>query len=79
VSPESARRGEFAQPVADHVLGDVDRNVAPAVVHSDGVSDHLRENGAGPAPGADDLLFALLVHGFHFFQNLGVDERPLLQ
>src|SRR5437870_1955171 len=44
VAAEVARRCELAELVADHVLGDVNRHVAPTVVHGDGVRDHLRED-----------------------------------
>src|SRR5258706_2069833 len=51
-------RREFAQLVSDHILGHVDRHMAAAIVYRNRVSDHLREYGAGPTPGADHDLFA---------------------
>jgi len=68
MAAESARRGEFAQSVADHVLGNIDRNVSTSIMNSDRVSNHLGENNACATPGPQDLLFASLVHGLNSFQ-----------
>src|SRR5258708_30498778 len=59
---EGASRGELAELVPDHRLGDEDRHVLAPVVNGDRVPDHLREHGRGPRPGFDHLLFAGLVH-----------------
>ena len=48
VALEDARRRELAELVADHVLGHVHRNELLAVVHRDGVADHLRNNRGAP-------------------------------
>ena len=45
VAAEQSGQGELAQLVTDHVLGDVDGHVAAAVMHGDGVADHLRKDG----------------------------------
>src|SRR5215813_12486443 len=55
VTFERARRREFAELVADHVLSDVDRNVTLAVVHSEGQPNHVRRNRRATRPGLDDL------------------------
>src|SRR4029453_8157024 len=39
---KSSRRRKLTQFVAAHVLSDVDRNVALAVVHPEGQADHVR-------------------------------------
>jgi len=41
VTLEGARQGEFAQLVAHHLVGNVDRHVLLAVVHGDGQADEL--------------------------------------
>src|SRR5205823_13374925 len=74
-----ARRRELAQLVSHHVLGDVDRHVAAAVVHRDGVADHLREDGRVARPGLDHLALATGVEQLHLAEELRVDVRPLLQ
>src|SRR3972149_416373 len=79
VPPERPRRRKLAQLVADHVLGDVDRDVAPAVVDSNGVAHHLRENRARPTPRPDDLLLPALVHLLDLPKELRAYERTLLQ
>src|SRR5438128_2403257 len=48
-----AGEGELAQLMAHHVLGDVYRDVTPAVVHPDGVAHHVGRHAAGPRPGLD--------------------------
>ena len=68
MTAEPAGWGKFAQAMANHVLGNVDRNVAATVMHCNRMPNHLGEDGAGAAPGADDLLFAFLVHIFNSFQ-----------
>jgi hypothetical protein len=63
--PRKVRVGsELTQLVADHVLGDIHRNVAAAVVDGDRVTDEGREDGGGPAPGLEDLLLDR-TYSFH--------------
>ena len=79
VAAESACRGELAQPVTNHVFGDVDRNVAAPVMDGDRVSNHLREDHTCATPGANHFLLALLVHRFNSIQKFGLNERALFQ
>jgi hypothetical protein len=65
---EGTRRGELAQSVADHVLGNIDRDVPASVMDSNGMSNHLRENDACATPRPQNALFTFLVHGFNSFQ-----------
>jgi hypothetical protein len=51
----------------NHILGDVDRHMAPAIVHSKCMTNHLREDSTRPTPRSDDILVAALVHIFDFF------------
>jgi hypothetical protein len=68
MTPERARGGEFTQAVTDHIFGDIDRYVPATIVDGDCVADHLGEDHAGAAPGADNFLIAALVHLFDFLQ-----------
>ena len=61
MASERSCRGEFTKLVADHLLGDVDRNMFPAVMHGDGVPHHLREYGGGARPGLQDAVFIFLI------------------
>ena len=45
MAAEGARGRKFAQFVADHVFGHIDRDMAAAIVHRDGMPHHLREDG----------------------------------
>src|SRR3712207_4944077 len=47
---------ELTEPVPDHVLGHVDRDVLLAVVHGDRVPDEVREDDAGTRPGLQHPL-----------------------
>src|SRR5690606_38819393 len=73
-----ARRHELTQLVADHVFGDVDRHVPPAVVHRKGVPDERGKDGRIPRPSLDNPLFPGLVHLPNLFQQTRMSVRPLL-
>src|SRR6202011_761234 len=79
VAAEEARQRELAELVANHVLGHVDRHVAAAVVHGNGVADHLREDRRITRPGAQDLLASAGVHRHDALHQFRVHERALLQ
>src|SRR5437763_1833548 len=51
VSAEGAGGRGLAKLVTDHVLGHINRHMAPAVMDGDSMAHHLREDRAGPAPG----------------------------
>jgi hypothetical protein len=53
---EGAGRREFAELVADHVLGDEDRNMLLAVVDAEGQADELRQDRGAAAPDLDDFV-----------------------
>src|SRR5664280_3174172 len=76
---EGPGRGELAQLVADHRLGHVDRDVLTAVVHGDGVADHVRDDRGSPGPRLDDLLVSGRVEDVHLLEEVVVDERALLE
>jgi hypothetical protein len=65
--------------MTDHVFADVNRHMATTIMHSNGVSHHLREDGAGAAPGSDDGLLTSIIHLLNFFQEFGAYERPLFE
>src|SRR5919106_4566195 len=69
---------ELTEPVADHVLGHVDRDVLLAVVDGDGVADERREDHRRTRPGLDDLLLVALVHILDPAEEAGLCERALL-
>src|SRR6202020_2274967 len=79
VVAEGARRGELAQLVPHHGLGHVDGHVATAVVHGDGVTDHVRDDGGAARPGLDDLLVATRVQDVDLLEQMVVDEGSLFQ
>ena len=55
--------GELAQLVADHLLGDVNRDELVSVVNSDRMADEVRRDHAGTGPGLDHfLLLATIIH-----------------
>src|SRR5580692_9186424 len=54
-------------------------HVAPAVVHGDGVPDHVRDDGGAAGPGLDDLLVPAGVQDVDLLQQMVVDEGSLLQ
>ena len=47
VSTKGPGRSEFSEPVPNHVLGQVHGDVAPAVMHGNGQSDHVWHNHRG--------------------------------
>src|SRR5208282_5055625 len=55
---EGAGRREFAELVADHLLGDRHRHMLVAVVDAEGEADELRQDGRTPAPDLDDVRAA---------------------
>src|SRR3954463_497285 len=78
VPSERAGGRELAEPMADHVLGHVDRDVLPAVVDGDGVADEVGEDDRRAGPGLDDPLLVALVHLLDAAEEPRLDVRPLL-
>lgn len=79
MSPENSRRGELAQPVADHILGDENFDVRLAVVHEERVSDKLGDDCARPRPRFNGLLFPRLVELLNLCENVGIDKRTFFE
>src|ERR1700712_5207542 len=79
VTLEGPRRGELAELVPDHALGDEHRDVLAAVVHGDRVPEHVGDDRRATRPGLDHVLAALVVLRVHLLEQVVVDERTLLQ
>ena len=75
----STRWSELTQFVTHHVFGDVDRYVAAAIMHSNGMSYHLREDRAGTAPSTDNGFLIFIIQLLNFFEELRAYERPFFQ
>src|SRR5829696_718841 len=63
VPVEGTRRREFSELVANHLLGDVDRDVLLAVVDAEGQPDELRQDGGAAAPDLDHLVARRAARG----------------
>jgi len=76
---ESTCERKLTQLVANHLIGDIDRNVLLAVVNGDGQADELGQDHGATGPS----LNRLLVLGCHGLFGLGnqvmVDERTFFQ
>src|SRR5581483_5972132 len=79
MSAEGAGGSKLTQTMADHIFRDVDRNMAASIVDGNRVSNHLREDHAGAAPGANHFLFAFLVHRLDALQQLRLNKRTFFQ
>src|SRR5262249_25141708 len=77
VAMERPGRREFAELVADHVLGHAHGNMLLPVVHAEGEPDKLRQDGGSPTPNADDLIATRIAHGLGLLQQIAVDEWTL--
>jgi hypothetical protein len=53
--------------------------MAVTVMHGNGMTNHLGENGARAAPGANHLLLAFSIHFLDAFQKFWVYIRPFFQ
>src|ERR1051325_2004376 len=79
MATERPGRGELAELVPDHLLGDEHRHVLAAVVDRDRVPDHLREDRRGARPRAHHPLRARGVHLLDPAHEPLLHERPLLR
>src|SRR5207244_3574192 len=79
VTLEGPCRGEFAELVADHALGDEHRDVLATVVDGDRVPEHVGDDRRPPRPGLDHVLGVLVVLLVDLLEQVVVDERALLQ
>src|SRR5258706_4979275 len=74
VTAENPRRGKFAQFVSNHIFLHEDTDELVAVVHFKRVPDELGNDRAGPRPGLQRLLGAVLVELGNLAEQLLVDE-----
>jgi hypothetical protein len=72
VPPEKPGGREFTQFMSNHVFGNIDGHVLPAVVHRNGVAHHFGKDGGRPGPGFEYSLFPGFIH----FVDPG--EKPFL-
>src|SRR6266508_2056893 len=79
VVPEGAGRGELAELVPDHGLGDVDGHVLATVMDGDGVADHVGDHRGATRPGLHHSLLALGVEVVDLLEKVIVDKGALLQ
>jgi hypothetical protein len=70
---------KFTQAMPNHVFGDVNGHMTSAIMYGDGMTNHLREDGASPAPGSEHFLFSGGIHRFDSFQKLRGYKRPFFK
>src|SRR5690606_18856122 len=63
-----AGSSELAEFVADHVFAHEDRYMLTTVMHSDGQTDHLRQNDGATRPGFNRLAIVLFHRHFDLLQ-----------
>ena len=79
ISCHEGMYGKFAQSVADHILGNIDRYMAAAVVYSNCMSNHLWKNHRGATPSAYHFLFIFLIHALNAFEQFWLNVRAFFQ
>jgi hypothetical protein len=79
VTLEGAGGRELAQPMADHVLGDIHWDVLTAVVNGECVADELGKYSGTARPGFDNPFFALLIHNSDLIQQMLITERSFFE
>ncbi len=76
---ESTCERELTQLVANHLIGDIDRHVLFAVMHSNGQADELGQDHGATGPSLNRLL-VLVCHGlFGLGNQVMVDEWTFFQ
>src|SRR3989304_10631209 len=65
--------------MTNHIFSDVNRYMPTTIMYSDGVTNHLREDGARPTPGTDHFLVTMLIHDFNFLQQFWVHKWTFFQ
>ena len=76
MSAKLPRWRKFTQLVSDHILSDVYRHMAPAIVHGNGMPYHIRKYGGGTRPGSQYTFLPCVIHILNAFQQLLVYEWP---
>jgi len=70
---ELAGQGKFTKLVSYHILSHIYRDMILAIMDSERVPYHLREDRAGSGPGLDYLLVLLITHGGDLFDKALID------
>ena len=79
VALEHPSRREFTQLMPDHVFGHEHRNMAFAIVHAEGQTDHIGRDRRTPRPGFDrGWLFAAFLDARQRARNAQIDKRAFL-
>src|SRR3982750_2478277 len=79
VTLEGPRQREFAELVADHLVGHVHGNVLLAVVHGDRQTDEIGQDRRAARPGLDRLFVLGGARLLDLRREVMVDERALLE
>jgi len=79
VAAEASRRGELAEPVADHVFGDEHFQMGLTVVDHERVADELGNDRAGSRPRGDRVFDSRLVLPLDLRVQLRVDVRTFFE
>src|ERR1035437_1275454 len=77
VTLESAGQGKLAELVADHVFGDIHRDVLLAVMHSNGQANKIWQHCRTARPRLDRPLVTCRTHSADFLDQMGIDKRAL--
>ena len=73
MATERTGQSEFAELVADHIFGHIDREELLAVVHGERKSDHIGDDCGTTGPGLD-IINAVDLGGFSKIEKL-LDEK----
>src|SRR5262245_16036763 len=79
MAPKGACRSEFAQLMADHILGDVYRDKPLPVMDGNRVANQFRKDDGTAGPSSDDPLLRPAIHDRHPLQQLAIDTGSFLQ
>ena len=71
---ESPSWSKLTQLVSHHVFCHIHGNELFSIVHTDGQSQEFGGDGAGAAPGFDDVLFTRCLGSVHFLLEFNVYE-----
>ncbi|MNZ94594.1 hypothetical protein D3C78_1137070 [compost metagenome] len=79
VAFEGTSQREFTELVANHVFGNIHRNVRTTVVNRNGQTDEVRQNRRTARPSLDWTLVARCTYRIYFFQQVQVNERAFFK
>src|SRR5574344_172448 len=79
VTAEDTGRGKFTELVTDHVFSHINRKELLPVVHGEGQTDHVRNDGGTAGPSLDELFLVRTNHSLGLVQNVGIHESTFLK